>query len=204
MKKKYNGVIEIIAMKLKQEGFIQASDIAIVKYSIDYLCQSLIYHIILIFIGILTCHYLFSLIYILVMGCLKHFTGGAHAPNATLCSLLSYSIFLATMYLNNHLIITSETSICSILSLNIIITLFLAPVECRNKRFDQYQRHRLKRLTSIGVAVISVILGILLIYREYYIVNIILTCLSINTVNLVVGFILNKKEINDVPEHSSL
>ena len=204
MKKKYNGVIEIIAMNLKQEGFIQASDIAIVKYSIDYLCQSLIYHIILIFIGILTCHYLFSLIYILVMGCLKHFTGGAHAPNATLCSLLSYSIFLATLCLTDRIHLDSDEVVYTMLTINALVTLFLAPVGCRNKHFSADQRHRLKLISAIIITIIGAATCHFHVEGYNYVTSILLFCLTINSINLMIGFIISKKETIHEPKCCNL
>ena len=204
MKKFYNRFSEYLVFQLEKNANIQSVDIPIVRYTLDYLYQTAVYHAVLLLLGVLFRQLLFTIIYILTMGCLKRYTGGAHAPGSHLCSVLSYSIFLATMYLNSHLIITSGFLIGSIFILNTLITLFLAPVECRNKKFDQSKRHRLKCMTAIVITVISVTLGCLLICKEYYTANIILTCLSVNTVNLVVGFILNKKEVNDVPEHSNL
>ena len=204
MKRFYNRFSEHLVLQLERNSFIQTTDIPVVRYTLNYLYHVMVYHIILLILGILFGQLHFTVVYILIMGLLKRFTGGAHAPSEHLCSILSYSIFLATMYLDNHLIITSETIIWVILILNTLLTLVLAPVDCRNKRFDLHQRKRLKHITTIIIAVVSVILGILLNHNEYFTVNIILTCLSINSVNLLVGFALNKKEIRDASEHSHL
>ena len=204
MKNPYKYFSERLIQQLEQNEYIREDEIPIVRYSLDYLVRSLLYHLILLLIGICFGQFVFSIVYILTMGCLKHFTGGAHAPNALICSLLSYSIFLVTMYLSNTMIITSAVVIGSILSINILLTLLLSPIECRNKRFNREQRTRLKCITTAIVLVMSFLLLILFIHEEYFIINIMLSCMSINTVNLIVGYIINKKEISDVPEYSNL
>ena len=204
MKKRYAEFTDHLIIQLVQNGFLRPSETAAVRYTLDYLFQSLLYHVILMLIGIFTGHVLFTVLYILTMGCLKHFTGGAHAPNARICSLLSYSIFLATMYLTDHLLLTPDIMTILLLILNILATLALSPVDCKNKRFSRDQRNLLKRRSAITLTVLSIFIWICFVNDNSFCITVILYCLSINSVNLMVGFLINKKEASHVPERSRL
>ncbi|MCR4839770.1 MAG: accessory gene regulator B family protein [Eubacterium sp.] len=204
MKKSNTSFTDCLVQQLIRSEYIRSSEEAVVRYTLDYIFQSLLYHAILLLIGILTGHFLFSILYILTMGCLKYFTGGAHAPNAHICSLLSYGIFIVTMCMADHLLLISSAVILVILCLNIFITLLLSPVDCKNKRFSMVQRYRLKRRSAITLIVLCIFVRIFFVYNKYYCLTVVLCCLSINSVNLMVGFLINKKESSHVSEHCNL
>lgn len=189
---------------LIQNKYIQPKDSEVVRYSIDYLCQSLFYQVSLLLLGFLTRHLLYSVVYSLTMGFLKHFTGGAHAPNKRICSLLSYGVFLATMYLTDRMTLIDGVLVSLLISTNLIVTMILAPVDCKNKKFNEKQRKKLKVISSIICIVISILIRYCFLCENYYIAGIMIFCFSINSVNLAVGFIINKKEFSNVSTHSDL
>ena len=128
----------------------------------------------------------------------------SNASNALICSLLLYGIFIATMCMTDHLLLISGAVILVILCLNIFITLLLSPVDCKNRRFSTVQRYRIKRRSAITLIVLCIFVRVFFVCNNYYCITVVLCCLSINSVNLMVGFLINKKESSHVSEHCNL
>lgn len=197
MNKLYSTLSSRLIHQLEDNKNIQASDIPAVRYTLDYLYHSVLYHTIILLIGIVTDHVLFTVIYIFTLGLLKHFTGGAHAPNEApnevLCSLLSYGIFLATLIMKDYVNITSIAVNYSLLGLNTLIVLLLSPVECKNKQFSNEQRIRLKHKSCLTLLVLLFLISYSLIHSNYYVATVIMSCLTINSTNLIIGYFINIK-----------
>ena len=159
------------------------------QYCIEQLFDVLIYHISLLIIGMVIGRFSLSCLYIISLTPVKMFAGGAHAKSRGLCSMISYTVFLATVFLCPYLPLTK--SLILILTLvTISVLLILTPVCHPNKIFNEAQRRKLKRNQLIYLSGLTII-GLIFCAADLIIpLKLMFLCLLIAAVNQIIGRIL--------------
>ena len=87
-----------LADTLTEDGQISKEQQAIYAYLFDYLIEALLYDIVVLIIGLLVHRLDLTLCYLLVTIPLRHFAGGFHANTRLGCTILSYGIYLITIF----------------------------------------------------------------------------------------------------------
>lgn len=163
----------------------------VVVYGLELLFGSIVNFIILLFIGMIF-HKIPETICFLVFFCpIRQYTGGYHAPNSSLCTLIFSVYYIVLIALN----ITFSLEIqWIILILSNVTILSLAPVEDHNKPLGQLRKQKvLKRvrfllfLENVIYIVSSVLMGNK--WWNSYIVQAVLTI----SILLLLGILKNKK-----------
>ena len=163
-------------------------------YCFEYLYDLVIFNISLLAIGALLHDIFASIIYIFCMSALKAVAGGYHARKRLTCSILSYSIYLSVFALYKSLstmsfISNSTYMLCGDMIYLIIslIVMCLSPVGNHNKTFSNEERKKLKTLSAILLAAISVLYLAMRVRNTFPYSYLIIICLLIILVNQMVG-----------------
>ena len=88
-----------LADTLTEDGQISKEQQAIYAYLFDYLIEALLYDIVVLIIGLLVHRLDLTLCYLLVTIPLRHFAGGFMSNTRLGCTILSYGIYLITIFL---------------------------------------------------------------------------------------------------------
>lgn len=185
----------ILADTLKEDGQISEEQQDVYAYLFNYLFESLLFDILVLLIGILVHRWAIAVCYLLVTIPLRHFAGGFHANTKLGCTLLSYGIYLFTLWLAPAL----TTPIPQIWLLVYVIAwcfiLPVAPVDTKNKRLSDEQKKKLSG-SCIRTCILMSILVFLLwwIHQPLY-YGTISICLMESAVSVYIGIWKNRRNL---------
>ena len=186
--KRITGIIsKRITTELLREQFIEKADVSAYQYCIEYAISNLIYVLSLLIIGALSKHLLFASVYVLIVNTFKYTAGGAHASTKTMCTIISYSIFIGCMILSDVLCHLYSSVFIFIFFTLIGVVVFLAPVECKNKKLNTALRAKMKTHTFFLVLAVCILFLVLNFMSKEYVCTIMTLCIIIVAVNLLIG-----------------
>lgn len=170
----------------------------IYQYCLEaFLSKSLFIVSVLLF-GILTKRVIISLLYILTLAPLRSFGGGAHLSTRLKCNILSYSVSFISILLCPIICKYTSSAFWSIFFILFLTsTLFIVPVDTKNKRFGYKLKKNLKAKYQKFILVLSVVFFVLLIMNQIELLGIITICVIIFSIGIIIGTIQNKREFSN-------
>ena len=178
---------------------LSEEQIIIVQYCFEQLISKLLFVIFLLFFGIITKRYLISIIYLCTIIPLRTLGGGAHASTKRQCILLSYGISIFIIFFTPYISeIINKQQLIIIYFLCLIISIYFAPIDTKNKRLDTKKSNSLRG----KFRVLSIILTIIYLLMCYYDIKNPVTTITIAvilfTLSLIVGIIQNRRDTYNV------
>ncbi len=146
-------------------GNIKPEEVDIYNYLFEYFLENMIYFLFYVVCGMVFKDVLYGLILYVTMAPLRSFGGGVHAPTKRLCYCISYGIVLAITGFVPLIASRAPRTIWSVVFvLSIIVIIFLAPVDCPNKRLSEKQKISLRKKCLISIILLGIGYSILLHY----------------------------------------
>lgn len=181
---------------LMEDGQIPKEQQSIYAYLFDYLIESLLYDIIVLIFGLLVHRLDITLCYLLVTIPIRHFAGGFHANTRLGCTLLSYGIYLATVFLGPILVPFIKPVWLFILYLIFWgMILPVAPVDTKNKRLSVNQRKKLFHRCIITCIIMSIIMFVLYTCRQVLYMGMITICMMEGVISVYIGIWKNRRNL---------
>ena len=179
-------------------GLITESQVSYYTYIYCWGIDYLLYFLSMILIGILMKKTIPSIVFCLTVSSFRFTSGGTHASTRNICSFISYLFFVVVMiifpFFPSELFSFSKLLILFLLAL----VIFLAPIDNPKKRFSQKQKKRLKVFTIIVCILVYATLVLFNYFQKYDYCNIIILCVIFLLLDLLVGYIRNKRGKLDV------
>lgn len=189
---KING--DFVSQILADNHTIQKNEQAIYAYLFDYVIENVIYFFNLILIGLFCKKLDVALCYIFVTTPLRQFTGGYHASSRSLCTILSYGIFLSVLLCVPFMAYKLRSTLFLMYILGWITILRIAPVETKHKKFNASQKHNLHN-KCVHTCIIITLLYIFLWHINAFLgCATISVCVILDVVGLFIGIIKNRRE----------
>lgn len=185
-----------ITSELYKNKIIDDTNKEYYSYCFDYIIENIIYYLSLIVIGCFSAHLIPALLYIMIMMPLKMLAGGAHAKSPGSCTVISYSVYIFSLFLSDILSLSTFTMIIAFFISCICISI-LSPVEHPNKRFNAEKRIKLKRACRFFLMLVCFLFVIMIKLNKVLYSNIILICVMIVTINQIIGKILYRSEATE-------
>lgn len=173
---------------------IQKEEIEAYDFCFAYLIDMSFYITFTLICGFLLNQFILSILMLIVLISLRTFTGGVHAPSASLCAVLSYSITLLGIIMIPYFTPHVSSIAFPLLLLEYSIIFLLAPVDTPNKRLDAIEKKLLRKKCRISCFILFLIF-LFFVYcnmTQYYCS--IHICAIIPTTSLILGTYMNKKE----------
>ena len=159
------------------------------QYCLEQLFDLIIYHAILLCMGAILQRFSLTILYIITLTPTKMLAGGAHAESIEMCSIISFSIFLITLFVCPLIPLSGPFSILLFLPTETILWI-LAPVCHPNKPLTDSQRKTSRRILLVYFFLLDIIGVVLILFNRSVHLHIILLCLMIVLINQVLGRIL--------------
>lgn len=183
----YNKISKLIANEMYSQNLISESQISICIYCFNYLFENILFLSFILIYGFITRNLYFSFSYIAILYAGRKFCGGAHFSSSKLCFIFSYgtvllSPFLISLYKEKYILYSAIfATICILYLLNV------CPVFHPNKKFTGKNINSLKRMCRIYLFFVFILLLLLYITKRYRIFFYCCLCLSILTINCLIG-----------------
>lgn len=164
-------------------------------YCIDFTLDLILFNISLFLLGFLLHEPFMALLYIITITPLKMICGGAHATTPTLCSIISYFVFIFSILCSVYIIPFS----CFHISENVITILCIVsivsftPVDAQSKKYLSSQKHKLKTISIVYCTILFTASIIFKTYLHEKYCTLIAICFIIIAVNQYIGIIINRK-----------
>ena len=166
-------MLTIIANKLTKHlinsGVVSSELYEVYMYGFEVLLSSLFSTLLIIIIGIITEKFAETIFFLFVFISLRSFTGGFHANKYWICTILTFSIYIAVMLLST-LDIPSVLAYYVLFPIGVILLFIKAPILNLNKYLTnkEIQHHK---VVSIVLFIMIALFGVLLINKATAISN---------------------------------
>ena len=185
-----------LADTLTEDGQISKEQQAIYAYLFDYLIEALLYDIVVLIIGLLVHRLDLTLCYLLVTIPLRHFAGGFHANTRLGCTILSYGIYLITIFscslILKHI---KPVWIFILYLLTWCMILPVAPVDTKNKRLSEHQKKKLFHRCLITCFILTILTGFLYLHHQITYSGIIMLCMVEGVISVYIGIWKNRRNL---------
>ncbi len=161
-------------------------------YCFEFVFDNILFNAFLFLLGILLTVPLQAVVYIITIVPIKMFAGGAHAGSRIKCSAISLTVFLLILYMTNLFAGGISTGLIHLVFfLSLALTVFMAPVDTRNKRIPADQCRQYKKKCFLCCLFVIAIYAVLQYYkyRECYFLTAI--CMMTVTLNQITGILIN-------------
>lgn len=181
---------------LTEDGQIAKEQQSIYAYLFDYLIESLLYDIIILILGILIHRPGITICYLLVTIPLRHFAGGFHANTRLGCTLISYGIYLSTIFLGPILVSFTKPVWLFILYLAFwSMILPVAPVDTKNKRLSVNQRKKLFHRCIITCIIMTILMIFFYAYGQILYMGMVTVCMMESAISVYIGIWKNRRNL---------
>lgn len=177
---------------ISSSGIVEDKYLETYQYCINYSLDIIFFNLSLIIIGLFSHNFTLTLLYIAVITPVKMFAGGAHANTATLCTILSYSIFITIIIICKYLHFKSKLLLFITFFISLFI-IFFSPVDHPNKRFCNKQKKRLRFIVAICCVIIQFVQFIFIKTEKDIYANLIFLCLFVILINQIIGKIIDNR-----------
>lgn len=163
-------------------------------YCFDYIFELAFVFLSFLLIGAFSNRLIYSCIFLLVVFPLRSYGGGIHASNSTVCTYLSYTIYIITIFISPILSPVYSTEWMVLLVVECVVIVLFAPVDTPNKRLTAEQRvisRHISRLLTLTIFIISFLLYLYKLRLYYGTISI---CGIIPSTSIVLGYINNKRK----------
>lgn len=170
----------------------------ILQYTLEIILSKFLFSFCIIAFGFFTHRFFISFLYLLTFSMMRSFGGGAHASGRLKCALLSYGIGFAAIFLTPIICnaLPNWVLFCMYSVFN-IYSLFIAPVDTKNKRITGQKRSRMRYKFLLCSLVLTLLYSVLFLldYKSAY--GIISVCVMIFGISLIIGKLQNRKDFNN-------
>ncbi len=187
-----------LAKYLLRLGLINDSQVSYYEYIYCWGIDFLLYFLSIILIGILINKFIPSIIFCVTVSLFRFLSGGTHASTRKTCSVISYLFFAVVMFMFPFLPLELFSYSNVVIIFLLILMIILAPIDNPRKRLSQKQKKKLKILTTIVCALVYTTMVLLNFIQRYDYCNIIILCVIFLLIDLIVGYIRNKRGKADV------
>ena len=151
------------------QNVISGNDISIYAYGFEMLFSEIINTLIIIFIAVVTNHFLEAIIYMTVFTFMRESAGGYHAKTHRNCILIFTSVFIGFVLLLEILPYNLYNLIISIgLTTSLLLIWKYAPIDDPNKPFTSNEKEKF-RIRSLVLNFCFTIICILSLIFHFYI-----------------------------------
>ena len=171
---------------------IKAHQADIYHYCFSYVLDVLLYNITILLLGFLLHRPLQALLFTAITFPGKTIVGGAHASSPERCRILSYGIFLLSLYFISTYSFSKLFAIIPY-SIACVILLRLTPVDHPNKRLNPEQEHWSKFLCHIFITLITLVFYTTICFNKTIYYNLIVLCITILMCNQIIGILQNRR-----------
>lgn len=171
---------------------IESGEKEIYHYCFSYFFDILLYNMNILLLGLLLHRPFQALLFTTVTFPGKTLAGGAHASSPERCQIISYGLFLISLWIVNCYSI-SKISAIIIYSIACVIVIHLAPVDHPNKRFDSEQKHRLRIACHIFIIPVTLVFCVMICFNKIIYYNLITLCIVILMCNQIIGILQNRR-----------
>lgn len=146
------------------ENRISLEDIDVYKYGVELVISSGITFLITILCGLLLSNLFNAILFYLSLISLRHFTGGYHSNSYLKCNVVFVVVMIACLKTNavigvlsvRRLYILIVMAICSL-----ILIFVFSPIEIINKKIDEREKRRYRKLSVIMFLLHLAVFGML-------------------------------------------
>lgn len=160
-----------------KNNIISEEYIEVYEYGLELFITSVMEMLAVIFISIMVGEFIATAIFLVSFGILRIYVGGFHASTNLRCFftlLLVYSVFLLLLRFADFSAASWTSFFASLLS-EILVILF-SPVDNANKRLDNTERKKFRKISIIIVSIETVVVFLLLATIKLHYVFLSISC----------------------------
>lgn len=157
-------IAEEITVALASNDIIKTDEMEAYTYGLELLIPKVILYAAILAVSLITNTFLVSVTFVVLLMCLRRYTGGFHCKTAETCLLVSFLVYLLAL-LGCGFVQNIPNIACGVSSIvSAVIVLIFAPVEDVNRPLDESEKvqYRQKALITLTVVLVVEMLALLI------------------------------------------
>ena len=184
-----------IAETLSANNIISEQEIPIYSYCLDYIIELFFLFIFAVLYRVFSHKLPETLIFLAVFTPLRSFGGGFHASTPKRCAILSLITFVFVLYSGAiSSALTWQWTAAFAISLSVIAV--LSPVGTKNRPMTPERKISLKKRCLLFCVILTILYIFFYLHNLQRLYGTLAICMLINLINIVAGYILEKKTTN--------
>ena len=182
-----------IATAMATVNIIPAEEIPLYQYCYSFLLDNIFFSVYVILIGVLSQNPVGGIMILLVLMPLRFLTGGYHANNPLICSVISFSMPPAVLLISFVISFSPTHYSIYILAVSLSILFLFSPVDNINKPISSCKRRKLRNALFVYSIFLVITFTLTIICKAAYCSFLISICVFTSACSVALGLLKNHR-----------
>ena len=185
-------LIDSIMEKLLSDGYVREDEAEIVRFGLELNIMKVLISSAMLIAAVIFGSTPAALVFMAVYPPLRSCCGGYHAKTRTACFILSMAA-MSSVIAASRLMPARASLYAAMYAAGLLCIILLAPVESRNKPFDDKERRVFRRRSLIAAAISAAVIAVLFLFKAHRLMTAAAMAVFFTGIMLPAGIFSNRK-----------
>ncbi len=147
-------IAEEITVALVSNDIIKIEEMEAYTYGLELLIPKVILYAVILVVSLITDTFLMSVAFVILLMCLRRYSGGFHCKTAEICLLVSFLMYLLAIFGYEFVSFIPNMVYGISTVLSSVIVLIFSPVEDKNRPLDETEKVLYRQKAMIALCII--------------------------------------------------
>ena len=187
-------LIDLIMEKLLSGGHVREDEAEIVRFGLELNIMKVLISAAMLVAAVIFGCIPAALVFMVIYPPLRSCCGGYHAQTRTACFILSMAVMSSVIAAYRLMPARASLYAAAVMYLaGLLLIILLAPVESRNKPFDDIERRVFRRRSLIAAAISAAVIAVFVLFKAYRLMTAASMAVFFTGIMLPAGIFSNRK-----------
>ena len=150
-------IAEEVTVLMAANDIIKTEEIEAYTYGLELIIPKVILYAVILVVSLITDTFLMSVAFVILLMCLRRYSGGFHCKTAEICLLVSFLMYLLAIFGYEFVSFIPNMVYGISTVLSSVIVLIFSPVEDKNRPLDETEKKLYRQKAMIALSFILVL-----------------------------------------------
>ncbi len=147
-------IAEEVTVLMAANNIIKTEEIEAYTYGLELIIPKVILYAVILVVSLITDTFLMSVAFVILLMCLRRYSGGFHCKTAEICLLVSFLMYLLAIFGYEFVSFIPNMVYGISTVLSSVIVLIFSPVEDKNRPLDETEKVLYRQKAMIALCII--------------------------------------------------
>lgn len=150
-------IAEEVTVVMAANDIIKTEEMEAYTYGLELLIPKVILYVVILVVSLITDTFLMSVAFVILLMCLRRYSGGFHCKTAEICVIVSFLMYLLAIFGYEFVSFIPNMVYGVSTVLSSVIVLIFSPVEDKNRPLDETEKKLYRQKAMIALSFILVL-----------------------------------------------
>lgn len=150
-------IAEEVTVVMAANDIIKTEEMEAYTYGLELLIPKVILYVVILVVSLITDTFLTSVAFVILLMCLRRYSGGFHCKTAEICVIVSFLMYLLAIFGYEFVSFIPNMVYGVSTVLSSVIVLIFSPVEDKNRPLDETEKKLYRQKAMIALSFILVL-----------------------------------------------